>query len=122
MQRLELSVHEFMAIMGHLDEGLGGKRAEPGSLYSEWHNQWTVLDERLEKLQPMERADMLFDGKVTINAITEPQLEQLIGVVQSQVTMHQKLIDNDDEDADSEDLEIWQKRLGELDAAAKSAD
>ncbi len=122
MQRLELTVHEFMAIMGHLDEKLGGKPAEQGSLYNEWRNQWTVLDERLEKLAPMERADMLFDGKVTINAISEPQLEQLTDVVQNQVALHQQLIADDDEDADPEDLEIWQNRLSELGAAAKSAD
>jgi len=122
MQRLELTVHEFMAIMGHLDEKLAGKKSEPGSLYGEWHNQWTVLDERLEKLQPMERADMLFDGKVTINTITEPQLEQLIEVVQNQVAMHEQLIADDDEDADPDDLEIWQRRLGELGVAAKSAE
>ena len=59
-----------MAVMGSMDENLAGKKAPEGSVYNEWHEQWKVLDERLEELDPMPRADMLFDGKVTINAIT----------------------------------------------------
>ena len=121
MQRIELSVHEFMTIMGSLDEHLGGKHGhDGGALYDEWYEQWQVLDERLEKLPLMQRADMLFDGKVAINTITEPQLQELIGAVENQVLLHQKLIDNKDEDADPDDLEIWQNRLTDLEEAAKS--
>ena len=68
MEKLEFTVHEFMAIMGSLDENLAGKNAPEGSVYNEWHAQWKALDERLEELPMMERADMLFDGKLTINA------------------------------------------------------
>ena len=114
MDKLEFTVHEFMAIMGSLDENLAGKNAPEGSVYNEWHAQWKALDERLEELPMMERADMLFDGKLTINAITEPHLKEVISVVESQVAMHQQLIKDNDEDADPEDLEIWQNRLNDL--------
>ena len=70
----------------------------------------------------MPRADMLFDGKVAINAITEAQLQEVIGVVESQITMHEKLIDDDDEDADPEDLEVWQARLKDLNELLNAAD
>jgi len=116
MKKVELTVHEFMAVMGHIDEQLGDKELPTGdtSIYTAWYTQWKALDERLEKLAPLERADMLFDGKVAINAITEPQLQQLISVVEYQIDMHKKLIKDNDEDADPEDLEIWEKRLNEL--------
>jgi len=114
LEKLEFTVHEFMAIMGSLDENLAGKNAPEGSVYNEWHAQWKALDERLEELPMMERADMLYDGKLTINAITEPHLKEVISVVESQVAMHQQLIKGNDEDADPEDLEIWQNRLNDL--------
>ena len=114
MEKLEFTVHEFMAIMGSLDENLASKNAPEGSVYNEWHAQWKALDERLEELPMMERADMLFDGKLTINAITEPHLKEVISVVESQVAMHQQLIKDNDEDADPKDLEIWQNRLNDL--------
>jgi hypothetical protein len=114
LEKLKFTVHEFMAIMGSLDENLAGKNAPEGSVYNEWHAQWKALDERLEELPMMERADMLFDGKLTINAITEPHLKEVISVVESQVAMHQQLIKDNDEDADPEDLEIWQNRLNDL--------
>ena len=122
MEKLEFTVHEFMAIMGSLDENLAGKNAPEGSVYNEWHAQWKALDERLEELPMMERANMLFDGKLTINAITEPQLKEVIVVVESQVAMHEKLIKDDDEDADPEDLEIWQARLKDLTGLLGSSD
>ncbi len=122
MDKLEFTVHEFMAIMGNLDENLGGKKAPEGSVYNEWHEQWKALDERLEELDPMPRADMLFDGKVSINAITEPQLQEVIGVVKSQIALHEQLIKDDDEDADPEDLEIWQSKLGDLNELMKASD
>ena len=103
-----------MAVMGSMDENLAGKKAPEGSVYNEWHEQWKVLDERLEELDPMPRADMLFDGKVTINAITEPHLKEVLSVVESQVAIHQQLIKDNDEDADPEDLEIWHNRLNNL--------
>ena len=103
-----------MIIMGSLDENLAGKKAPDGSVYNEWHQQWKALDERLEELPMMERADTLFDGKLTINAITEPHLKEVIGVVKNQIAMHEQLIKDNDEDADPEALEVWQNRLKDL--------
>ena len=111
MEKLIFTVHEFMAIMGYLDENLDGKEASKESVYNEWYQQWTTLDDRLEKLPMMERADMLFDGKLTINAISEPHLVEVIAVVDAQVAFHQKLIKDEDEDAEPEDLYIWVARL-----------
>lgn len=120
MRKLEFSVHEFMAIMGHLDESFAGGKAPADSVYNEWHDQWKALDERLEALAPMQRADMLFDGKVAINAISEPHLKEVIGVVSDLIAMHKKLIAEGDEDADPEDLEVFEGRLEELKALLSS--
>ena len=121
MQRLEFSVHEFMTIMGHLDFNRKGKPVEGGSsVYDEWYDQWRQLDTRLESLDPLPRADMLFDAKVVINTITDAQLFEVIGVVQEQINMHKELIETDDEDADPEDLEGWEKRLVDLEKLQNS--
>jgi len=123
MDKIELTVHEFMTIMGTLDEKFGGRQAAAGdSIYAAWHEQWRALDARLEKLGLMERADMLFDGKVAINALAEPHFRELIGVVESRVAFNQQLLDDGDEDADEEELEMWQTRLGELQAMHDSSD
>lgn len=114
MQKIELTVHEFMSIMGALDEARGGKGPVGDTIYDEWFSQWKALDERLEKLDMMDRADMLFDGKISINAISEPHFQELIAAVEAQIKMHQDLIDAEDEDADPEDLEMWRSRLAEL--------
>ena len=115
MQKIELSVHEFMSIMGQLDEDRNG--AEPGTIgtiYDEWHTQWLALDKRLEKLGPMDRADMLFDGKISINAISEDHFQSLIESVKFQIAFHKHLIDTKDEDADEEDLDTWNICLNRL--------
>ena len=123
MEKIELTVHEFMAVMGHMDELMDGKVPKGSdSLYAEWHEQWKTLDARLEKLPLMERADMLFDGKIAINYISETHLKQLIDAVEYQVQMHEKLIADNDEDADPEDLEIWMNRRGELKELLTSSD
>lgn len=115
MDKLELSVHEFMTIMGALDERQRqGQKVGSDSILEAWRQQYEVLDERLESLDMMDRADMLFDGKVTINMITDEQMAELIQVVEDQVAFHKKLIDEDDLDADPEDLEMWQARLKAL--------
>ena len=123
MQKIELSVHEFMAIMGQLDE----ERNEAGpdtsrTIYDEWHAQWTSLDDRLEKLGPMDRADMLFDGKITINTISEDHFQALINSVKFQISFHKDLIKTEDEDADEDDLDIWQKCLNRLTGVNASTD
>ena len=122
MQKIELTVHEFMSIMGALDEARGNGKQEENTIYDEWFSQWKTLDKRLESLGMMERADMLFDGKISINAISENHFKQLINAVQTQVNMHKKLIETNDEDADPEDLEMWTNRLSQLTELHSSLD
>jgi len=114
MSKLQFSVYEFMAIMGRIDEDLNGAKPNPDSVFLEWEDQWRKLEARSDSLAPMERADLLFDGKVTINAITEIHLRDVIKVVQSQVSMQETLHEADDPDADEEDLAMWRTRLREL--------
>ncbi len=123
MQKIELTVHEFMAIMGQMDEARNGAGpGAAGTIYDEWYTQWLALDERLEKLGPMDRADMLFDGKISINAISENHFQELLAAVNHQISFHKNLIATEDEDADEEDLEIWQKCLGRLTGVHESTD
>ena len=122
MDKIELTVHEFMTIMGTLDEKFGGRQSAAGdSIYSAWLEQWRVLDARLEKLGLMERADMLFDGKVAINALSEQHFRELIKTVEGRVTFNKQLLGEGDEDGDEEELEMWENRLGELQAMHDSA-
>tara|TARA_B100001540_G_scaffold280457_1_gene269865 strand:+ start:362 stop:967 length:606 start_codon:yes stop_codon:yes gene_type:complete len=122
MQKIELTVHEFMAIMGALDEERGEAGPVGNTIYDQWFSQWKALDERLEKLDIMERADMLFDGKVAVNAISAVHFEQLLAAIRKQVSLHQELIEQKDEDADPDDLKIWENRLEELTALQSSVD
>ena len=122
MQKIELTVHEFMSIMGTLSEAQKDTTQNNDTIYEEWFTQWKGLDERLEKLEMMERADMLFDGKVSINAISEPHFLQLIGAVKDQISFQKSLIDKNDEDADPEDLEMWVKRLAQLNNVHSSSE
>jgi len=123
MQKIELTVHEFMAIMGQLDEERSGSGAgATGTIYDEWYTQWLALDERLEKLGPMDRADMLFDGKISINAISEDHFQSLIDAVEFQISFHKNLIDTNDEDADEDDLDTWNKCLSRLTGHHSSSD
>ena len=122
MDKIELTVHEFMMIMGTLDEQFGGRQSAAGeSIYAAWHEQWRALDARLEKLGLMERADMLFDGKVAINALAEQHFRELLKVIEGRVVFNKQLLDDGDEDGDDEELEMWENRLGELQAMHDSS-
>ena len=122
MNKIELTVHEFMTIMGTLDEKFGGRQSVAGnSIYVAWHEQWRTIDARLEKLGLMERADMLFDGKVAINALSEEHFRELITTVEGRATFNKQLLDEGDEDGDEDELEVWESRLGELLAMYDSA-
>ena len=49
MDKIELTVHEFMTIMGTLDEKFGGRQSAAGdTIYAAWLEQWRVLDHRKE--------------------------------------------------------------------------
>ena len=122
MEKIELTVHEFMTIMGSLDEKKSELNTIDDSIYEAWFPQWKALDERLEKLDMMERADMLFDGKIAINAISESHFQQLLKAVTYQIQTHTELIEKKDEDADPEDCKMWEERLSQLNALNSSLD
>ena len=119
MSKIVLSVHEFTTIMGHLDQKLGGKRTG-SAIYDAWYDHWKTVEDKLEGLGLMERADMLFDGKITINALSADQMEELESAIQTQITFHETLIKDNDEDADPEELETWKTRLKELRGLGKT--
>jgi hypothetical protein len=114
MSKMQFSVYEFMAIMGRIDEDLTAAKHPDGSVFLEWEDQWRQMEKKLDSLAPMERADLLFDGKVTINAISEAHLRQVVDVVASQVKMQEDLHEDNDPDADEEDLAMWRTRLRDL--------
>ncbi|MBT4890346.1 MAG: hypothetical protein HON65_12420 [Rhodospirillales bacterium] len=120
MSKIQFSVYEFMSIVGHMDEGLKGQKAAPGSVYHEWIDQWNDLDKKSEALGPMERADLLFDGKVTINAITSDHLKEVISVVDAIYKMNEQMVEDEDPDADEEDVSMWRNRLRELNGVLAS--
>lgn len=112
MNNLQLTVHEFLTIMGTLDEHMEktGFKGE-SAIYDAWYQQWRDVEAKVESLDMMARADMLFDGKVTINDIPTEHLEEVKGCIREQIGIHTKMIEEDDIDADPDDLEIWENRL-----------
>ncbi len=115
MSDLQLTVHEFLTIMGTLDEHMEetGFKGE-SAIYDAWYPQWRAVEAKVEKLSMMDRADMLFDGKVTINDIPPDQLIEARACINEQIALHKKMIADNDIDADPDDLEIWQNRLAAI--------
>ena len=120
MSKMQFTVYEFMAIMGRIDEDLNGAKPAESGLFLEWEDQWRQLEAKSDSMAPMERADLLFDGKVTINAISEQHLREVVDVVASQVRMQEELHEKDDPDADEEDLAMWRTRLRDLNGTLAS--
>lgn len=108
MDTIQFSVHEFVTVMGILNERVrDGDGVPDTSVWHAWKDRYKALDRDLEKLDMMDRADMLFDGKVTFNDVTKEQLAEVIAIVDSHAKHEQQLIDENDLDADPEELEIW---------------
>ena len=107
-----MTVHEFLTIMGTLDEHMEktGFKGE-SAIYDAWYQQWRDVEAKVEGMSMMDRADMLFDGKVTINDIPAEHLAEVTVCIKEQVAIHTKMIEENDIDADPDDLEIWQNRL-----------
>ena len=115
MSNLQLTVHEFLTIMGTLDEHLEEAGFEGESaIYDAWYQQWRDVEAKVEKLTMMDRADMLFDGKVTINDIPAEHLIEVRACINEQIFIHKKMIKENDVDADPDDLEIWQNLLASI--------
>ncbi|NQU59238.1 MAG: hypothetical protein HQ513_18565, partial [Rhodospirillales bacterium] len=106
MSDLQLTVHEFLTIMGTLDEHMEKTDFKGEStIYDAWYQQWREIEAKVEKLSMMDRADMLFDGKVTINDIPADQLIEAKASINEQIAIHKKMIEENDIDADPDDLE-----------------
>jgi len=115
VSNLQLTVHEFLTIMGTLDEHLEEAGFEGVSaIYDSWYQQWRDVEAKVEKLSMMDRADMLFDGKVTINDISQEHLIEARACINEQISMHKKMIEDNDVDADQDDLETWENRLASI--------
>jgi hypothetical protein len=107
-----MTVHEFLTIMGTLDEHMEKTDFKGESaIYDAWYQQWREVEAKVEKMSMMDRADMLFDGKVTINDIPPEHLVEVKVSINEQIAMHKKMIEENDVDADPDDLEIWESRL-----------
>lgn len=108
MDTVQFTVHEFMIIMGMLNERVrDGDGVAKDSVWHAWKDRYKKLDVELEKLDMMDRADRLFDGRVTIDDVTKPQLQEVIALVDEHAGHEQRLIDENDLDADPDELEIW---------------
>jgi len=108
METIAFSVHEFMIIMGILAERVrDGAKLPEGSVWHAWKGRYRELDKELEKLDMMDRADMLFDGRVRMEDVSKPMLQEVLGLVDEHAAHEQSLIDSNDLDADPEELEIW---------------
>lgn len=108
METLKFSVHEFMIIMGILRERQNaGDEIPSDSIWFKWQDRYKELDRDLEKLDMMQRADMLFDGKVTFQDCTNPMILEVMSLVDVHLAFEQGLIDEGDLDADPDEVEIW---------------
>ena len=108
MDTVQFSVHEFMIIMGNLSEKLAeGGEVPADSIWHLWQDRYQELDRDLEKLDMMQRADMLFDGKVTFKDVPRERIEEVAAIVDAHWAHEQKLVDTNDIDADPDEVEIW---------------
>ncbi|MEX0694387.1 MAG: hypothetical protein WD075_08095 [Rhodospirillales bacterium] len=109
MDTIQFSVHEFMTLMGVLNERVRDGSGVPAtSIWHKWKKRYQDLDKELEKLDMMDRADMLFDGKVKFEDVPKPEIEEVLQLVNDHIAYEQSLINDKDPDADPEEVEIWQ--------------
>ena len=108
METVQFSVHEFMTIMGILAEReRDGDGVADDSVWHEWKGRYRTLDKDLEKLDMMDRADMLFDGKVTFDNLSKEHLAEVIVLVDGHIKHEKQLIEDGEPDGDPEEVEIW---------------
>lgn len=123
METVQFSVHEFMTIMGILNEQVrDGDGVAKASVWHAWKDRYKTLDKELEKLDMMDRADMLFDGKVTFNDVSKEHIAEVLGIVAAHVEYEKQLIEDDDPDADPDEVEIWRTVHMRLETTLEMAD
>lgn len=123
METVQFTVHEFMTVMGTLAEKVrDGKGVDAGSVWHKWKDRYRTLDKELEKLDMMDRADMLFDGKVTFDDVSKPHLEEVLAIVDGHIKHEKQLIEDGDPDADEEEVDIWRTLHARLETTLDMAD
>ena len=106
METISFTVHEFMILMGILNERVrDGSGVPDSSVWNLWKDRYKQLDKELEKLDMMDRD------------VTKPQIEEVIGLVDEHAAYEQQLIDDNDLDADPDELEIWKTLRARLETS-----
>lgn len=122
METLIFSVHEFMIIMGILRERENaGEDIPADSIWVTWQERYKELDRDLEKLDMMQRADMLFDGKVTFHDVTVPMMHEVLSLIDVHLAFEQGLIEDGDLDGDPDEVEIWRTLRLRLETSLEQA-
>lgn len=122
METLKFSVHEFMIIMGILRERQNaGGEIPSDSIWFTWQERYKELDRDLEKLDMMQRADMLFDGKVTFHDATVPMMQEVLSLIDTHLAFEQSLIEEGDLDGDPDEVEIWRTLRLRLETSLEQA-
>lgn len=122
METLKFSVHEFMIIMGLLRERQNeGTEIPSDSIWFIWQERYKELDRDLEKLDMMQRADMLFDGKVTFHDVTKPMMLEVMSLIDIHLAFEQGLIEEGDLDGDPDEVEIWRTLRLRLETSLEQA-
>lgn len=122
METLIFSVHEFMIMMGILRERHNeGQDIPADSVWHVWQDRYKELDRDLEKLDMMQRADMLFDGKVTFHDVTKPMMLEVVSLIDIHLAFEQGLIEEGDLDGDPDEVEIWRTLRLRLETSLEQA-
>lgn len=122
METLIFSVHEFMIMMGILRERHNeGQDIPADSVWHVWQERYKELDRDLEKLDMMQRADMLFDGKVTFHDVTKPMMLEVVSLIDIHLAFEQGLIEEGDLDGDPDEVEIWRTLRLRLETSLEQA-
>lgn len=123
METVQFSVHEFMTIMGILNEQeRDGNGVAKDSVWHKWKDRYRTLDKELEKLDMMDRADMLFDGKVTFDDVSKEHVAEVLTVVDGHIKHEAQLIEDGDPDGDPDEVDIWKTVHARLETTLEMAD
>lgn len=123
METVQFSVHEFMTVMGILNEKVrDGDGVAKDSVWHKWKDRYKTLDKELERLDMMDRADMLFDGKVTFDDVSKEHVAEVLTIVDGHIKYETQLIEDGDPDADPDEVDIWKTLHARLETTLEMAD
>jgi hypothetical protein len=123
METVQFSVHEFITIMGILNEQVrDGDGVAKDSVWHKWKDRYKKLDNELEKLDMMDRADMLFDSKVTFDDVSKEHVAEVLTIVDGHIKHETQLIEDGDPDGDPDEVDIWKTVHARLETTLEMAD